>query len=479
MRITPEVCYRAVQAKDTRFDGVFFVGVKSTGIYCRPVCPARTPARKSCEFFDHAVEAEKAGFRACFRCRPELAPGQSSVDASSRITQSAVTLIHEGFLNHHSVDELAEKLDVTSRHLRRTLNNELGVSPQQLAQSKRLALAKQLVQETSLNLADVAFASGFASVRRFNDAFQKVLGCSPTKLRRSHQRTSEAKDTITLRLDYRPPLAWNFLLEFMQNRLMTGIENIDGSCYRRVVIWEDKVGWMSVTQDPKRNSLKLQLPLSLMEGVMPILSKVRSMFDLDAHPDKIIPHLSHDSHLQPLLESNPGLRIPGGFEKFPLLIRIILGQRIAVKSATTLCGRLIDSFGQKVTTPFDELTTDFPKPEVIAHCKPQELIELGIQPSRASTLQTLSSRIVSGEIVLDDSMERELLRERLLSIKGIGPWTVETMMMRAFGEPDAFPSSDLGLCKALNCTPKEAQTRSESWRPWRSYAATYLWSQGV
>ncbi|TNE45482.1 MAG: DNA-3-methyladenine glycosylase 2 family protein [Deltaproteobacteria bacterium] len=474
--LSSEICYRAVQSKDTRFDGVFYVGVQTTGIYCRPVCPARTPAQKNCTFFKHAAEAEQAGYRACFRCRPELAPGESSVDASSRLAQRAMSFIQEGFLNSHSVHDLADKLKVTSRHLRRTLNQEVGATPQQLAQSKRLALAKQLLHETSLSLTDVAFASGFSSVRRFNDQFQKTLGCTPSSLRRTSSPNED--DAITLRLDYRPPLAWEFLLDYLRDRVMQGVEEIDGYVYRRTVRWNQHVGWLSVEKYKHRNSLKMKLPTVLLEGAMPILSRVRQMFDLDAHPEPIHSHLSKDPTLQRLVQQQPGLRIPGAFEKFPLLIRIVLGQRISVKAASTLCRRLIETFGEAVETPFASLNTTFPSPETLGACSLEDLTNLGILKSQAATIHTLSQQVASGELQLDDFMDLSELSSKLLKLRGIGPWTVEYIKMRGFGEPDAFPGSDLGLCKALQCTPTEANERSESWRPWRSYAAIYLWSHG-
>ena len=471
------IYYRAVSSKDARFDGVFFVGVKSTGIYCRPVCPARTPSRKGCLFFHRAAEAEQSGFRACFRCRPELAPGHASVDANSNLVQAALALINVGYLNENSVDDLAEQLGVTSRHLRRTMNGELGLTPVALAQSRRLAMAKQLVQETSLTLTDIAFASGFSSVRRFNTAFRSQLGCSPSELRRAATDKASEDDTVVLRLDYRPPLAWDYMLSYLKDRVMAGIEHIEDNVYRRTVTWGNKTGWLCVSHDPKRPRLQVKLSLSLVEVVMPLLVRVRRMFDLDAHPTPIVEHLQQDPILQPIVSAHPGLRIPGAFEPFPLIVRIILGQRISVKAATTLCQRLIETFGAPVETPFPMLHTSFPTAETLASCELSALTDLGITKARSQTIQTLAQGIYEGTLCLDDSVDPAVLSGQLLALRGIGPWTVNYALMRVFGDPDVFPASDLGLRKALgDCTAKEAEKHAEAWRPWRSYASIYLWS---
>ena len=473
-----DVHYRALVSKDTRFDGVFFVGVKSTGIYCRTVCPARTPKRSGCLFFRNAVEAEKDGFRACFRCRPELAPGHATVDAVSRLGRAAVAHINAGFLNGHSVEELAVVLGVTGRHLRRIVHREFGATPTALAQSRRLAMAKQLLHETSLGMTEVAFASGFSSVRRFNAVFQERFERTPSSLRRAPTPIETAQGAVTLRLDYRPPLQWDILMEHCHNRLMQGVENVENSAYYRTVSLDGACGWLCISKEPKRSALKMKLSLSLLKHVIFITMRVRRRFDLDAHPNTIAAYLQKDTFLQPMIKEKPGLRVPGAFDAFAQMIRIILGQRISVKAATTLCNRLIKAFGTSIKTPYSALTLAFPEPSVLATCPIERMNELGIPDPRAQAIQDLAKAVVEGEIPLEQPADVEQFSERLLAIKGIGPWTVRSIRMRILGEPDSFPASDLELRKALGgCSAKEAAARAEIWRPWRAYAAAYLWNR--
>ena len=474
-----DMYYRALVSKDTRFDGVFFVGVKSTGIYCRPVCPVRTPNREGCLFFSRAAEAEQEGFRACFRCRPELAPGQASVDACSNLVRMAVEQIQAGFLNEHNVDELAGRLGVTARHLRRSMDQELGMTPSFLAQSRRLAMAKQLLQETALSMTDVAFSSGFSSVRRFNGAFRKQFRCTPSSLRKKKKKLEQPEDSISLRLDYRPPLPWKEILAGCQFRAMKGLEHVDGDTYYRTVRWGTKIGWCSLKPVPKQHALHVTLSLSLLGGVIPILAKLRHKFDLDANPETIALHLKQDAILEPFVLSNPGIRLSGAFASFAQMIRVILGQRISVKAATTVCNRLIEAFGEPIETPFGFLTRVFPSEERLATSPIEDLVALGIPKARAETIQNLSKSVCSGDIRLDGSLDTETFSKKLLAIKGIGAWTVRYALMRLFGEPDIFPASDLELRKALdNRSVREIEGLAEAWRPWRSYAAMLLWNRG-
>lgn len=474
--------YKALLSRDTRFDGLFFVGVESTGIYCRPICPVKPPKRANCHFFHHPAEAEKEGFRACFRCRPERAPGDGSVDARSRLTAHAIEQINAGYLNEHTVGDLAARLGVSDRHLRRTIQAELGLTPTALAQSRRLAMAKQLLQETKLPITQVAFASGFSSVRQFNTAFRARFDRPPSSLRKEKARegacADEAKDTLTLQLAYRPPLPWSLMMAQKERRLMQGIEAIEGDTYRRAVRGRDTVGWLALTPATKSTQHVLLLTLSshLFDEVIKLQAQVRRLFDLDARPEDVAAHLQRDPRLGPKVKALPGLRLFGAFDRFAQLVRIIIGQRISVQAATTIFNRLIQTQGTPIETPFEGLTHVFPTPQELASCSPDELASIGIPKARVEALQSLARALSEGSLCLEtDTLEE--LAEALLAIKGIGPWTVQTAQMRLFGHPDTFPASDLVLRQALgHVTTKEAEAIATPWRPWRAYAAMYLWA---
>ncbi|HSP80364.1 MAG TPA: AlkA N-terminal domain-containing protein, partial [Myxococcaceae bacterium] len=367
-----DTCYRALTARDRRFDGLFFVGVTSTGIYCRPVCTARTPRRERCTFYRTAAEAEREGFRACLLCRPELAPGSAPVDSVPRLVAAAVSRIEGGFLNESSLEDLASELGVTSRHLRRAMESELGVSPVELAQSRRLALAKQLLQDTSLPVTEVAFASGFQSVRRFNALFQARFGRPPGALRHERGEALGCR-SFALRLDYRPPFDWGALLGFLRGRAIPGAEHVRDSEYRRTVRLGGKTGWLAVRQDAKRPALLAELSLSLAGVLMPVVARLRALFDLDAQPAVIAECLRRDELLTERLQAHPGLRVPGAFEPFELAVRAILGQQVSVRAATTLAGRLVARFGEPFAGPSAELCQLFPQPGTLAAATEGEL----------------------------------------------------------------------------------------------------------
>ena len=314
MSLDADSCYRALESRDVRFDGMFFVAVQTTGIYCRPICPARIPAQKRCVFYRRAAEAERAGFRACFRCRPELAPGPAAVDAVPRLVREAVLRIEAGALNAGSVDDLAADLGVTSRHLRRTLEAELGVTPVELAQTKRLALAKQLLQGTSLPITDVAYASGFASLRRFHAAFRERFRRAPGDLRRGRGESRELDETVRLRLDYRPPLDWQRLVGFLRSRAIPGVEDATDDRYARTARIDRASGWFSVTPMRDRNALALDVSTSLLPVLPAVIARARNIFDLDARPDVIAQRLGKDSILSKSVKQRPGLRVPGAFD---------------------------------------------------------------------------------------------------------------------------------------------------------------------
>ncbi|MCY1059728.1 AlkA N-terminal domain-containing protein [Nannocystis sp. SCPEA4] len=475
MQLDPDACYDALCARDRRFDGVFFVGVTTTGIYCRPVCPARTPGRGRCEFFRRAAEAERAGFRACFRCRPELAPGRAAVDSLSRLAAAALARIDAGDLNDGSVDALAQRLGVSARHLRRALEAELGATPVELAQTRRLALAKQLLQDTALPPAEVAFAAGFASVRRFNALVQQRFGRPPSALRREAGEVAGG-DAIDLRLDYRPPFDWPALLHFMRGREVAGVEHVDDDGYARAVALGDRVGWLQVTPDPTRPALRVRVSLSLAPHLMPIVARLRGLFDLDAHPDTIAAHLRRDPVLRDSVDARPGLRVPGAFDGFELAARAVLGQQVSVRAATTLCARLVARFGRPVPKLLPGLTAVFPAPDVLARADLADVRAIGLPEQRARTLITLAGAVADGRVDLSIGADPDRAVAALESLPGIGPWTAQYVAMRALRWPDGFPGGDLVVRRALNVTTtRAAEARTAAWRPWRAYGVLHLW----
>jgi AraC family transcriptional regulator of adaptative response / DNA-3-methyladenine glycosylase II len=474
--LEPETCYRALSARDRRFDGLFFVAVSTTGIYCRPVCTARTPRQERCAFFRTAAEAEREGYRACLVCRPELAPGNAPVDSVPRLVATAVSRIEGGYLNESSIEGLAEELGVTSRHLRRAMEAELGVSPVELAQSRRLALAKQLLQDTALPLAEIAFASGFQSVRRFNALFQTRFGRSPSSLRRESGEGEVAR-SLVLRLDYRPPLDWEQVLGFLRGRAIPGVEAVGDTEYRRTVRLGGKTGWLAVRRDSKRPSLLAEISLSLAGALMPVASRLRALFDLDARPEVIAECLGRDALLAPRVQAYPGLRVLGAFDSFEMTVRAILGQQVSVRAATTLAGRLVARFGEPVESPQEDTSRLFPSPATLAAATEDDVASLGLPGARARSLLAVARAVAEGSVRLEPHVDVEATMAALQELPGIGEWTAHYIAMRALRWPDAFPASDLGIRKALGgATTKEALARAESWRPWRAYAVMHLWN---
>ncbi len=470
-----DACYRALSAKDARFDGLFFVGVTTTGIYCRPVCRAKTPSRARCQFYGSAAGAEREGFRACFRCRPELAPGGARMDAASRVVEAAVARIEAGALNDAGLDALAADLGVTARHLRRAMHDELGVSPIELAQSQRLALAKRLLHDTSLSMTEVSMASGFASIRRFNAAFRARFGRAPSALRRMAKNGSG--DALTLTLAYRAPLDWDALLGFLRARATPGVESVDSATYARTVRIGAHSGWITVTPWPERAALRAEASLSLAPVLMPLVARLRHLFDLDARPDTVSSHLARDPALRKWVARRPGLRVPGAFEPFEVAARAVLGQQISVAGATTFAGRLAALFGEPTTTPNDALRVQFPTAERIARATRDEIASIGLTRARAATVGTLARAVASGALRLDPRGDVAQMIDDLVRLPGIGPWTANYVAMRALGAPDVFPEGDLALRRALgDITSSEARSRAARWRPWRSYAAMHLWT---
>jgi AraC family transcriptional regulator of adaptative response / DNA-3-methyladenine glycosylase II len=475
MELNDDHCYEAIKARDTRFDGVFFVGVSTTGIYCRPICRVRTPGRDRCTFYSNAASAEAAGYRPCLRCRPELAPGSAPMDAVPRVAGLAVARIEAGYLSDADMEDLATEFSISSRQLRRVVEQQYGVTPIELAQTRRLLLAKQLLTDTQLRMADIAFASGFSSVRRFNHLFRTRYGLNPTALRRG-QPTANGDGAITLKLGYRPPLAWLMLSGFLTSRGATCTERLDDGHYLRTVRLNGHVGWIDVTQDERQNVLRVVVAPTLLPVLTPLLARLRGLFDLDANPTIINTHLTHDRRLAACVRTTPGLRVPGTLDGFELALRAVLGQQISVKAATTVFGRFAQFFGDAVETPFAGLNRVAPSAAALADARLDQIIERGLTRKRAETVKALARAVADGRVKLDPAANAADTAAALDELPGIGPWTTQYIAMRALRDPDAFPASDLGLLKALALEhPKKLAAAAEHWRPWRAYAAIHLW----
>jgi AraC family transcriptional regulator, regulatory protein of adaptative response / DNA-3-methyladenine glycosylase II len=476
MRIDDETCYRALAARDSRFDGLFFVGVTSTRIYCRPICTARTPGRARCRFFGNSALAEQGGFRPCLRCRPELAPGLAPVDSASRTARAAASRIEAGALNDGgSLDQLAGDLGLSTRQLRRVVKQEFGVSPVELAQTQRLLLAKQLLTESRLPIIEVAFASGFASLRRFNALFRSHYRLTPSHMRRS-SRTSHGGDSVRLTLAYRPPLAWNALLRFLSGRSTAGVEQVVDRAYLRTAAIGNHRGWIKVEPIPGRDALAVELATALMPVLPEVLGRLKDLFDLRARPDIIASQLAADVRISSVVGRCPGLRVPGAFDGFEMAVRAVLGQRVSVRAATTLAGRLADRFGEPIETPYSGLNRLSPTPARLAAAEEHELRALGIIATRVAAIRALAEAVSRREIDLGPGPDPEIPTTALKKLPGIGDWTAQYIAMRALRWPDAFPAADLVLLKASGETSaNRLLAAAEAWRPWRAYAAMYLW----
>jgi len=476
--------YNALTARDSRFDGVFFVAVTSTRIYCRPICRVKTPKATNCRFFDTAQQAEQAGFRPCLRCRPELAPGNAPVDDAQRIAQLIVQRLEEGQLDEETgLETIADQFELSSRQIRRIVQKELGVPPIQLLLTRRLLLAKQLLTETTLPMTEVAFASGFSSVRRFNDAFTRRYRMPPTRLRKTAAADGAAAsvetETSVLQLSYRPPYDWKSLLAFLSARALKGIEHVTDEYYARTVQFGKAKGWIRVTQSKRQHVLLLEFTHTLTPVLPALLGRVRALFDLDARPDVIAKRLGKDSHLARAVKANPGLRVPGAFSGFEMGLRAILGQQVTVKAATTIACRFVEAFGETIVTPLPELNRLTPMPARLAKASIDDIARHGIVAARAKSIIALAKAEGSGEICLDGSAHHnpDVSIGQLAKLPGIGPWTAHYIAMRALRWPDAFPKEDIAVRNNLGgVSAKEAEVLSQPWRPWRSYAVMHVWS---
>ncbi|MFL5348106.1 MAG: AlkA N-terminal domain-containing protein [Hyalangium sp.] len=474
-----DLCYRALSGRDARFDGRFFVCVKTTGIYCRPICPARTPKKENCIFVPSAAAAQELGYRSCLRCRPETAPDTPAWAGTEASVARALRLIDEGALDEGSVESLAAQLGIGVRQLHRLFVRHLGASPHAVASSRRLLAAKQLITETSLPLSEVASAAGFQSLRRFNDAVRTAYGRSPSSLRRpSKGPDARASAAISLRLGYRPPFDWERVLAYLSGRAIPGVEKVEAETYRRTYRLGGSTGIIEVSHAPELRSLSVRIDGSGAAPVRQIVARLRRLFDLSADPAAIAVALGDDPVLGPRLERARGLRIPGTFEPFELAVRAVLGQQVSVKGATTLAERLVQRCGVPVAAGREGLTHFFPTPEELARA---ELSGIGLTGGRIHALKSLAAACASGACDLKPGLSLEDSVARLVTLPGIGEWTAHYVALRALGEPDAFPAADLGLRKAAGggapIEPRALERMAEAWRPWRGYAALLLWTE--
>jgi AraC family transcriptional regulator, regulatory protein of adaptative response / DNA-3-methyladenine glycosylase II len=480
MDLDHDACYRAVKLRDARFDGRFFTAVKTTGIYCRPICPARTPQSRNVVFFPTAAAAQEAGFRPCLRCRPETAPDMGAWRGTSNTVSRGLALIELGALDNGSVDALAERLGMGERQLRRLFRQHLGASPIGVAQARRILLAKQLIHETHLPMTQIAFAAGFGSIRRFNETFVALFGRPPGALRRlSGPDIAVAEHgEFSLLLRYKPPYDWPAMLRFLAQRAIPGVERVADGVYSRTMALAGVQGTISV-QPAAGHALRAGIRLPKLAVLPNIIARLRRQFDLAADPLSIAAHLRTDPQLAPLLKQRPGLRVPGAWDGFELAIRAVLGQQITVAAAIRLAGRLVAAYGEPLAEPTATLTHVFPTPQVLAQV---DLTALGMPRSRAETLSSVAAAAIGNPDLFGANCDLEEAVARLRSIRGVGEWTAHYIALRQLREPDAFPAADVGLMRALadhqgrRPSAAELLVRAEAWRPWRAYAAQHLWA---
>ena len=472
MELDRRVCDRARRSRDARFDGRFFIAVTTTGIYCRPICPARSPKDENVRYYPTAAAAQAAGFRPCLRCRPEASPGTPAWLGTSNVVSRGLRLISEGALDEDGVEKLADRLGVTDRHLRRLFLQHLGATPLEVAITRRVHFAKKLLDETTLSCAAIAEASGFGSLRRFNGEIRRAYSRTPTELRKLSRPGSETRDSYRFRLSYRPPYDWPHALAFLAARATPGVEVVEGDSYRRTIRVGDSIGSLSVTPSKQPRSFDLDVRFPEPKALLSIVERVRRIFDLGADPRVIAEHLGTDPQLRWLLRRHTGIRTPGAWDGFELAVRAIVGQQVSVKGATTITGRIVSMYG----TPVDldqGLTHLFPTPDQL---KDAAVERAGLIPARAEAIRALAQRVADGRISFNTFGDVDQFIRQLKEVPGIGDWTAQYVAMRALNEPDAFPSGDLVLRKMLgNCSAREVDQKSLAWRPWRAYAVMLLW----
>ena len=483
MDMDHDACYRAICLRDARFDGRFFTGVKTTGIYCRPICPARTPRSENVTFYPTAAAAQEAGFRPCLRCRPETAPDLGAWRGSSNTVSRALALIELGALDEADVETLAGRLGVGERQLRRLFRQHLGASPVAVAQTRRVLLAKQLIHETRLPMAEIAFAAGFGSIRRFNETFRALFGRPPGALRRSSQADISAgpRGEVRLLLRYQPPYHWDDMIGFLGARAIPGVEHVGNGQWSRTIEIGGRQGTVSV-RPAGGNALCATICFPKLTALPQIIARLRRVFDLAADPLAIVSHLAKDPVLADLVSARPGLRVPGAWDGFELAVRAVLGQQITVTAARRLAGRLVAAYGTPLAEPDGELTHLCPQPEALAGA---DLTGLGMPRARAAALSAVAAALLADPALFSTRRSLEDAFEKLRTIRGIGNWTANYIALRQHREPDAFPAADIGLMRALaddsgrRPSAHELSERAEKWRPWRAYAAQHLWASGT
>ena len=476
----PRVCEQARLSRDARFDGLFFIAVRSTRIYCRPMCPAPSPKPANITYYGNAAAAEAAGYRPCLRCRPELAPGDGAWRRGDEVVARALKLIDQGLLAEQPLSALAERVNLGERQLRRLFVDRLGAPPIGVHGTRRLLFAKQLLTETTLPITEIAMASGFGSLRRFNSTFLDAYRMAPRELRRRPSASEEG--VLTLRLGYRPPYDFAAMLDFLRGRALPGVESVDDHGYARVIGPAATPGWLRVSAWPDEHALKLELHGVAPTRLLDIVNRLRRMFDLDADPHAIAAALSHDARLRPLLKKRPGLRLPSGWDGFEIAMRAIIGQQVSVAAARTFTARLAQEFGEALPAAFAPgLQHLFPTPEALAEA---DLTRIGLTRTRAETVRTVARAVLDGRVDFRSERTLEEFVARWVALPGIGPWTAHYIAMRALGHPDAFPADDLVLQKAVptdgsRMTAKALTARAEAWRPWRAYAVIQLWKDSM
>jgi AraC family transcriptional regulator of adaptative response / DNA-3-methyladenine glycosylase II len=463
----PDSCYRAVSSRDGRWDGRLYLGVVSTGVYCRPSCPARTPKPQNCRYYVSGSAAVAAGFRACRRCRPDALPGTRDDDHRGDLVARALRLIRDGAVDEAGVAGLAGRLNVSERHLTRVLTAQVGVGPARLASSRRAQLARLVIEQSSMSMADVAFTAGFTSIRQFNDVMRAEFGRPPSALRtprRADDRRPTARGPgLTLRLPYREPYAADRVWGYLGSRFVPGVEHVeeDGALVRRFRT-RCGVGRVAV-QRPAAGVVRLRLELAALSDLGPAVAAVRRWLDLDADPTAVMTTLALDPHLAAMVHATPGLRVPGTLDGFELAVRAVVGQQVSVAGARTLLGRVAGAVGEPGL---------FPSAAQVADAGPSALAGLGLTGRRVETLVQLATAVADGGLELDPGTDRADARRRLLAVPGVGPWTADYVALRALGDPDAWPGTDLVLARRV----KAEALDPVRWRPWRGYAAMYLWT---
>jgi AraC family transcriptional regulator of adaptative response / DNA-3-methyladenine glycosylase II len=475
-------CRRAFVTRDSRFDGRIFCGVMTTGIYCRPICPARTPKPENVVYFPSAAAAQEAGFRPCLRCRPEASPDLGAWRGTSNTVSRALSLIEGGALDLGDVDALADRLGVGERQLRRLFRQHLGASPVAVAQTRRVLLAKQLIQETRLPMTEVALAAGFGSVRRFNETFQQLFGRAPGALRRSRQPAESAAGTgVVVQLAYRAPYDWGGVIGFLAARAIPGVEAVSPDGYARTLAVDGARGLVIVRRG-EGDRLAAEIRFPNLQALPAVIARIRRVFDLAADPQLIGAHLAQDPALAPHVAARPGLRAPGAWDGFELAVRAILGQQITVAAARNLAARLTAAFGEPVDDPAAAalgLTHLFPTPERLVG---QDIAALGMPRARGAALEALARTVLADPMVFTPRADLDSAIAALSALPGVGPWTAQYIALRELREPDAFPHGDVALMRALAAedglrpNAQELLARAEAWRPWRAYAAQHLWA---